>query len=187
MHDVILWAQVDDPTPMVTTLTWPDPSYMYLEQVPGEWIHNPKMDAGLGLRRLDITLDFQHWERGRIFCTDWELRWEKQDAQYTCVYVGIMQDLPGFSLETEISLAQAERIPNSYYLWGTLVSEGDYAIMGAVSEPGTQIFIELRIPRLLRYPVSQDVHRVKLITYDYIDPNSGQLLYQRYWSIEEEK
>lgn len=188
MADVILWAQLDDPTPAVQGLEWPDgASYMYLEQVPHSWVRAPDMEKGLSLRHLDPNLDFQRWERARLFCQDWELRWEKQDGLFWCVYVGSDRELPDFARASELDLSIAEPVSkSSYYLWGLQLSESDLNIVGADCQPDTQVFLELRVPRLLRYPVSPDTRRVKLVVCEYIDPASGQTLYHRYHSLQQE-
>ncbi len=188
MADVILWARLDDPTPAVQALEWPDiVSYMYLEQVPHRWVSAPDMEKGLSLRHLDPNLDFRRWERARLFCQNWELRWEKQDGLFWCVYVGSDRELPDFERAPELDLSIAEPVSKRcYYLWGLRVSDAALDIVGADPQPGTQVFLELRVPRLLRYPVSSDARRVKLVTCEYIDPASGQTLYHRCHSLQEE-
>lgn len=188
MTDVILCAQLDDPTPAVRALEWPDSgSYMYLEQVPLNWVNAPDMEEGLSFRRLEPNLDFQYWERARLFCQNWELRWEKQDGLFWCIYVGSGRELPDFERATELDLSIAEPVSkSSYYLWGLQLSEDDLNIAGAESRPDTQVFLELRVPRLLRYPVSSSARRVKLVICEYIDPASGQMLYHRYHSLQQE-
>ncbi len=186
MADVILWAQLDDPTLAVKTLAWPEPSYMYLEQVPSSWVTAPDIEIGLSLRHLDPDLDFQRWERGRLFCQNWELRWEKQNGLFWCVYTGSATELSGFAPAPELDLSTAELVSDSYYLWGLQVAEEDLDTVGAPSQPNAQVFLELRVPRLLRYPVSSDARRVKLVTCNYQNSISGEMIYHRYQSLQEE-
>lgn len=187
MADVILWAQLDDPTPAVTALEWPEPSYMFLEEIPNSWVIAPDMEEGLSLRFFERNLDFQRWERGRLFCQNWELRWEKQDGLFWCIYIGGAVDLTGFEPALELDLSTAQLVSGSYYLWGLQVAEDDLDTVGAHPQPNSQVFLEMRVPRLLRYPVSPDARRVKLVTYEYIDPISGQMIYHRFQAFQEEK
>lgn len=186
MADLILWVRLSDPTPAVKALEWPEPSYMYLEQVPDSWVSVPDMEKGLSLHYYNPDLNFQFWERGRLFCQDWELRWEKQDDLFWCVYVGSPTELPGFAPAPELDLTSAKLVSNSYYLWGLQVEEDKLDMVGAQSVSDMQVFFELRVPRLLRYPVSSAARRAKLITCEYIDPTSGQMIYHRYQAFQEE-
>ena len=185
MSNTIYRAQVNDIEPAITSQRWPDPSYMYLERVPTVWLSDDEIAAGLRLEHLDTTTPFHEWERGRIFCADSELRWEKVDGTFWMVYVGPEPAPPGFALADELDLSHTTAQPRSYYLWGTHVSADKLEEIGTQARPESELFIEFRIPRLLYYPVSKHVKQVKLHVIEYLDPHTGNLLYYRFSSLEE--
>lgn len=188
MNDIIQWASLSDLTPTITNLAWPDPSYIYLERVPGSWLDDSQRKNGICLEKFDPTTSFTNWERGRVFCETFELRWEKQDAVFQTVYVGPPIALLGFTLATELDLnGKQARQPRYYYLWGNRVPANQLADVGETKKPGSEVFIEFQVPRVLRYPVSTQANRVKLKVCEYFEPFSGTLIHSRFQGLEEEQ
>lgn len=185
MNDIIQWARTNDLTSAVVALTWPDPSYMYLERVPYAWLSEAEIESGLRLEKLDLAENWNTWERGRLFCKDFELRWEKLDGAFQAVYVGPPADLPGFVPTDELSLDDKTVETRSYWLWGKRVPDDALTTVGAEKRPGQNVFVEFIVPRLLYYPVSDAAQRVKLRVCQYIDPESGALVYYRFCGLEE--
>lgn len=186
MNEIIQWAKLDDLTETISALTWPEVSYMYLERVPNSWLTTPHPDQTLRLAHFDVNTSFNEWERGRLFCADFELRWEKQDGAFQTVYVGQDIELPAFERADELDLQHMKTRTNSYYLWGKRVSNKDLQTIGAQREANSELFVALRIPRILRYPVSPNAKYAKLLIREYL--NSGEnVVYYRFEGLKEEK
>ncbi|MGC9396919.1 MAG: type III-D CRISPR-associated protein Csx19 [Anaerolineae bacterium] len=183
--DIIQWARTADLTPAVAALAWPDPSYMYLERVPHAWLTEAEIENGLRLEKLDPAEDWNGWERGRLFCADFELRWETLDGAFQAVYVGPPADLPGFALADDIDLGDTQVETHSYWMWGNRVPDKDLETVGAEKRDDQNVFIEFVVPRVLYYPVSDAAQRVKLRVRQYVDQNSGALAYYRFCGLEE--
>ena len=186
MTDTIQWARLEDPSPAVQAIIWPEPSYMYLERVPDAWLNEDERRNGLRLEVLDPATPFGEWERGRIFCEAFEVRWEKLDGRFQTVYVGPPVGVPGFSPADEVDLAATDSGTCRYYLWGNRVPDDKLPILGADKPPNAEVFIEFRVPRVLHYPVSSDARRVKLKVCEYVDPTTGATVYHRFQGLEEE-
>ncbi len=184
-NDVVQWARLKDIAVVICNIQWPDTSLMILERAPS--IHSADLDPqiGLCLKHYGPGTAFAHWERGRIFCTDFEIRWQKQDDIFQTVYVGTYMELPDFQIARELDLGRMEQRRNSYYLWGRRVVQNELATVGTQPEAGNEVFVELRIPRLLRYPVSPQANRVKLEICEYVN-SAGKLVYHRYQRLIEE-
>ena len=185
MSEIIQRARTADLVPAVTALAWPDPSYMLLERVPHAWLTEAEIENGLRLEKLDLTENWNRWERGRLFCADFELRWEKLDGAFQAIYVGPPVNLPGFAPADELTLDDKTIEIHSYWLWGKRVPDDKLATVGARRYPGQNVFLEFVIPRLLYYPVSDAAQQVKLRVCQYIDPKSGALAYYRFCGLEE--
>ena len=188
MSDIIQWARLDDLSATVSTLKWPEASYMYLERVPVGRLVAPDPQETLRLAHFDANTSFDEWERGRLFCANFELRWEKQDGAFQTVYVGTPPPikLAGFESADELDLQNMTPRRRSYYLWGSRVSNQKLKTIGAEREEGSEVFVALRIPRILRYPVSAKAKYAKLMIREYVD-SGEKVLYYRFEGLEEKK
>lgn len=183
-NDIIQWATLTDLSPTIEQISWDDPSYMYLERVPTQWLAGIDIHDGLGLRRFDPTLPFNQWERGQIFCPDFELRWEKQQGRYQTVYIGQAQTLADFQSAPEPILDDTQQIRRQYYLWGKKVQDEDLDQIGAANQEQQRAFAQLGIPRVLYYPVSPDAEQVQLEVCEYMD-TSNVRVYYRFLQLQE--
>jgi hypothetical protein len=144
----------------------PPASWMFLERIPTNWLEPAERDNGIQLTKFDANTDWTQWQRGRVFCKDWELRWEGSHA----VYTGPEVQLPGFRKEP-VDLAAAERREQEdpkYLLWGR--------------RDGGR-FIELQVARVLKYPVAFD--RVHLVVAEWLDPYTGEPIASRCVCLQE--
>ena len=72
-----------------------------------------------------------------------------------------------------------------YYLWGERMTAGTLKL---IDQPDAEnLFLELQIPRLLSYPVSNqhDKSRVKLSARHYLNSETGTLEFYRFRHLEE--
>jgi len=185
MAEQIQWARLTDLAPVIKALRWPAAAYMYLERAPELWLSDAEVVAGVRLEVFDPQTQFGEWERGRVFCADFELRWEKLDGAYQTVVVGNTLVLNNFTPANEMGLAMATVQKRGYLLWGKRMKDDQLSVINAEHKPNSQVYLELRIPRILRYPVSPNARQTQLNVFEYVDPKSGDLLYYRFVGLEE--
>lgn len=148
----------------LAALPVPVNALMFLEHIPSVYLEDAESQKGIMLTHYDAATDFTAWERGRIFCSDWELRWDQPRVTYT----GTPQSLG--NLEQTLDLRPYTKREASYYLWGRR------------EQPGR--FIELQIPRVLHYPVeAKEKGRVKLRVAEWVD-DAGELVTSRLVDLE---
>jgi hypothetical protein len=158
---------------------------MYLERVPDRWLTDEERRDGLRLEEFAPEADLNVWERGRIFCADFELRWEWLDGAFQAVYVGSPTELPGFTPTDDLNLDDTTPREQSYMLWGNRVPDDQLETVGVELSKGQPTFIEFQVPRVLHYPVSERAQRVRLRVREYVDPGSGARCYYRFLGLEE--
>lgn len=144
--------------------------YFLGERLPQEVIDEPD-------KRRDL-LYFERYEHcnkakpliyytsGRIFADSFELRWERDEATWRVVYLGMERKVAPLQAPTN-SILGARRT-KYYYLFGQRLRQDQ--IRGI---PGDgDFFAEARIPRLLHYPSGQvgaDKEHMGLVVYEYLD------------------
>jgi len=185
MTDQIFWATLADPADAVRGAAWPEPTYMYLERAPAGWLTADDIADGVRLERLDRAADFAKYERGRVFCADCELRWERADAAFRAVLVGSAQPFAPFAPAPELDLSGAQAETRKYFLWGLRIEDSDLPVVGVTRAGRGEPYLEMRIPRVLRYPVAGAKRRTRLVVCEYIDPKTGSVLYSRLTGVEE--
>ena len=182
MTEHICWGSTENLLPIIQILDCPSESLMMLERVPRTFLSDDEREKGICLRKYDASESFEAWEQGRIFHHDFELRWEKQDSGFSVVYIGESKALP--MLDSK-ALSGFETQDDSYYLWGEKVTANNLELIG---QPETaNLFLELQIPRLLHYPVSNKNKklRVKLSARHYLNAKTGHLEFYRFRHLEE--
>lgn len=143
-------------------LTVPADAVMFLERLPSRWLDRSELADGIRFSAYDTAIDCTQWERGRVFCQAWEVRWEGQHAVYTGATITLSHFVPG------PDLSQWARREAGYYLWG--------------QRHGNR-FIELQVARVLTYPVTAGT-RVKLRVAEWFD-TAGELVASRCMRLEE--
>jgi hypothetical protein len=185
MGDMIAWARLQTLSPTVSSLSWPEASYMVLERVPRRWLTEEEIANGLRLEALDPTVTWADWARGRLFCESFELRWERRDGAFDAVYVGEEAELSAFQSAADPDLANTTREWRSYQLWGNPLPDDAYETAGAEKRAGQTAFVEFTVPRLLYYPVANTERRVRLRVCEYVDPTRA-VVYYRFCGLERE-
>ena len=182
MTEHICWGTTENLLPIVQALGCPPASLMMLERVPSSFLSDEEREKGICLRQYKASENFEVWEQGRIFHADFELRWEKQDSAFAVVYIGEPKELP--MLDTR-PFSDYEIHDDSYYLWGGKMTADT---LESIGQPKTaDLFLELQIPRLLHYPVSErnEKFRVKLSARHYLNSETGALEFYRFRHLEE--
>ena len=177
MTEQAAWAKLTSIAEVVRTLAWSEETHMYLERVPHAWVDDQEREQGIRLEHYDNATVFDSWQRGRIFNADQEIKWEQTGEQFHGVYCG---DTPpkGF---TPIPLGADHQRVQAYYLWGQRVKDSDYEKLGISTE--ISAYVELQIPRILRYPVATQPERVKVAICEFYAPD-GQLCYARWCGLQ---
>jgi hypothetical protein len=130
---------------------------------------------------FDRSIPFTDYTSGRIFDEQAELRWEKQGNSMQVVYLGSKgreQILLNYGLRESHELVKLNPTgEKKIFLFGERIAPEDAEKMGGTASPGD--FAEVRIPRLLHYPVSQDKQRyVRLVVREYCDEQNRVVLFR---------
>ncbi|MGB1251997.1 MAG: hypothetical protein ACPG8W_15375 [Candidatus Promineifilaceae bacterium] len=179
--DTLFCATLTSFDTLLQQLPTVNPSWLLMETLPTGWVDEQGRANGIRLERFSGQASFLE-TKGRIFCPDFELRWERLGGtQIQFVYCGKSLSLNGFDAADE--LAQTKSAQHSYFLWGTKVQEDRLQLVGY--PPNSILFAELQVPRLLEYPVSPAAQRVKLAIRTFHD-DQHNLVYYRFHSLEED-
>ena len=177
MSEQAAWAQLASITNVVRALDWSDKTYMYLECVPQTWLDEQERGQGIRLENYDHATAFDTWQRGRIFNEHQEIKWEQAGEQFHIVYCGLTPP-EGF---TPIPLDAEQHRRQVYYLWGERVKDSDRAKLGIPAD--VPAYVELQIPRILRYQVDTSQERVQVIICEFYT-SDGQLCYARWCGLQ---
>lgn len=167
-------------TPNIATLIQeyriPDasPVLMLLEQQPQHIIEPEQRQNLLYFAHFERSFHWDSYTSGRIFHQDGELRWEKQANAFHVVYTGQIQYSPELKDTASLMLDSHSVKTKCYYLFGKRLDSEQLDRIGAPAQVGD--FAELRIPRLLRYPMLptlENAERVQFMIREYRDPDTG--------------
>jgi hypothetical protein len=161
------------------------PALMVVEQVPAEWLDAEARASGLHVERFVAGQQIDPHTRGRIFSEAFECRWEPDGASGTTLqvrYIGVPVQLEALTSPAMIDLDALVPWDVHYDLWGERVD--DPTVVGEPSD--APVYAELRVPRLLRYPVNGRPRRVRLRVREYIDPVTGMVALSRFCGLDEE-
>ena len=164
----------------------PDATLMLLESQPRHVIEQSERQELLHFASFNADFDFTPYTSGRIFHELGELRWERQKFHIDIVYTGHREYKPELPKIDETALDAFQAIDDrAYLLFGTRLDDKQLGRIGSAAQEGD--FAEVRIPRLLRYPVLSNVkgaERVQLAMREYIDPSTGLNVGYRCMSLE---
>lgn len=143
---------------------------LFLEdQAPQQWTSRERQQ-GLRTLHLDEPPAVSVYSCGCLFDDAYELRWEPTSAGWLYVrYIGEISDVDGLERIPDLDLRSYQ--DTWYYLWGIYSQHYTQAI-------GAPVFLELRIPRLLQFPVEGE--RVRLCVRYYDQERSSQPLLYRF-------
>jgi len=123
---------------------------------------------------------------GRIFHEEFELRWEKSNSKIQAVYIGKRCTVPLLEEKADV-LKDCVRSASSYYLFGKRLDDKAVERIGEPAQKGD--FAEVRIPRLLRYPVKNErMSYVKLDIYEYRHKETNERVlfrFRKLWEVPE--
>ncbi len=180
MNEQTAWTHTSSITAIIQSVAWTTgQTYMYLELIPLALLHAKDIHTGIRLEHYDATTPFDNWRRGRVFDTHQEVKWEWYNGSFHIVSCGkqIPQGLTAFPLN-----AARVSIDNWYYIWGTQTDNTEIRAMQPNANAAA--FVELQIPRILSYPVSENAWRVQIHMKEFYASN-GALCYTRWCGLKE--
>ena len=140
------------------------------------------------LLQNDIAL--ANYSSGRFFYQAAEVRWLKSGNQLQIAYSGQvdMSVATSYDLHEVASWKQSNSYSTKqrpYYLFGTHLRDVDRS----VDDRRASEFAEVRIPRVLRYPVKADVDRryAAVTVHEYLDEQTGQVAHYRFTGVNAKK
>ncbi|HEY1350599.1 MAG TPA: CRISPR-associated protein Csx19 [Ktedonobacteraceae bacterium] len=216
-RDFLHAGMVKDIAALIEACDFPPDAFFLGEQLPWKVIEASRRQellqfAYVGeLKRQNVPdaannagIDPAQYTSGRVFCSQFELRWHKkpQSDETQVVYLGEQdQTLPGLLPASDLAelrteLQTLERGASArYYLFGTTLDtsrEGQRLLkqMGLPDEQKdgqARYYAEIRIPRLLRYPRLDspgEKQRVRLVVCEYREKETGSVRLFRFQRIE---
>jgi hypothetical protein len=156
------------------------------EALPRQFVNPEEREALIRFIPFDTTLSYSEYARytfGRIFHSEFELRWQYDSGQARVMYIGTEQKIPLLQQRNNLRLEKRKERQH-YYLFGQrLVNDKDDEKIGKPLTEGD--FAEARIPRLLNYPVKGQRRYVQLIVQEYLDEATKQVALYRFVAVKE--
>lgn len=178
MSDVILQGSVDDIGQLLQEFSFPSESWMLLERE-DDWFQREGQEK-IVFDVFQQQPDIGEWAKGCVFCRNGEVRWFQAHGGYQVVFTG---EECNSSLEpADINLTDCDIQEPKYLLWGKKLDNPEE--YGIASE--SSVFLEMQIPRLLTYPVSDDTDRVWLHVREFISQKTGLLVHSRWFDLGRE-
>ncbi|GEM_PF-1004625 len=136
----------------------------------------------------ELAEECANFSTGRIFQDDRELRWERQGERLRVIYLGPADDESLFAdtLRACDALATLSSETVYYYLFGEQLEPDDVKKLGKVARAGD--FAVVRIPRILRYPLSQEELKgakyARLAVREYVEEATKRVALFRFQRLE---
>jgi hypothetical protein len=150
----------------ITQCQFPADAFLLVEQMPQHVVSDDERQDLLCFALLGDNLDVTPYTSGRVFSRAFELRWERDAETTRVVYLGARRELPALQEPQQETFEPVGE--KRYYLFGTRLDQDDLDTMGI--EPDGKdypYYAEVRIPRLLRYPIAAQARRAQLVVGEY--------------------
>jgi len=177
IDDILRTGTVNDLKELLGRQRFPQQTLILLEMQPQHVINSSDRKHLLHFNWFGKHPDIAPYTTGRIFHPDFELRWQRQNGQVEVVYLGTPEgfNMPQLTQKHDQELACCEVHERCYYLFGTPFNEAQSGRGEQTDRRG--VFAEVRIPRLLHYPIEQ---RVQIVVREYVHRETGQLIIFRF-------
>lgn len=155
-------------------------SFALLEREPQRWENDNSL--GVQLIAYHDKLDPDFWTRGRLFNSDFEISWQRdQDNQAWLVsIIGCYEAVPDLPISS-IDLTNCQVEQKTYFLWGQRLARPE--IVGL--QNNQPAYLEVQIPRVLLYPVAGPGHSVVIKVKEYYSQSTGEMVGYRFYGLEE--
>lgn len=173
MDDVILSGKITDINQLIPKIQWKESeALMILERFQNQWLEPVERENIVRFEAFQSSENFNLFQTGRIFDSEKELLWKwNYPDHFHIIYSGVSADLPELQPESTSHLEISEQ---KYLLWGR-------------KHETQPVFLELQIPRLLRYPLEckTDKARLAIKVVEYRDQSTLSCHHYRYAGLEE--
>jgi hypothetical protein len=191
--DILCTGKVPDINALIAQCAFlPADAYVLLEELP-QRVSGDREDRQDLLRFARYGANIEKNKigaatSGRIFNQKFELRWERNAGTTSVVYLGEPREVAGLTKD-DTTLPELDKVDEAkrYYLFGEYLDEGKLGRMGIEMRPGETYYAEVRIPRLLRYPITEQSRRVQLTVCEYREKATGQVKLFRFQGLEPAK
>lgn len=189
MQDMLYSGSVSSIKDLIAASDFSGDAFVLTESFPQHIIAD---DMRQGLLRFDLRKDVDYdlnsTISGRVFDHGGELRWERKNNSYQVVYLGKERKLPGLEPDRDNIMQGLEKTKERhYYLFGEVLEPEDLNKMGLEDKSGC--YAEVRIPRLLEYPINspepKKKPRVQLVVQEYANQATGQIELFRFQNVED--
>jgi hypothetical protein len=192
VDEVLSFGLVGDIVELIEACDFPEKTLLLIECQPDRVIDEADRVARRDLLRFErlypienVRAEIKRATSGRVFSENFELRWERLDQGFQAVYLGERREIPGLEPDKEQILQHLTKKDEAsrYYLFGTKLDTGkmhDPDLRGA-----SGYFAEVRVPRLLRYPIETEKQRVQLHVREYVDTETGEVQLFRFQNLRE--
>lgn len=201
-HEVFYTGATTDLAALLAVCPWPSNAFFLAERLPMQVITDPqeRQDLLRFARVSELQAQGQDginpalYTSGRIFCPEFELRWDQQQepGQIRLVYSGSEEAWSTFPALQAACKSDVVFLTNpvrrAYYLFGESLTSERAKNMGLEESDDSWYYAEVRIPRLLRYPKldnAKNRRRVKLAVYEYLD-EAGTVNWFRFQKLDAE-
>ncbi len=186
MEDILCSGPATNIAAIIKACEFPGDSFVLVERLPQHVVSDEERQNLLQFGRLNSGIDPTGSISGRVFSRNFELRWQEEGGKYYVVYLGEERNIPRLKKD-EKALAGLKKhdTAKSYYLFGENLDDNKLKNMGLKEEP--DYYAEVRIPRLLRYPVSKRAQRVQLTVCEYVEEETGRMQFFRFQELEDER
>lgn len=172
-------GKTDNIVTFIAGCDFPDNAYFLGEQQPAFVVKPEQRQNLLLFVPFTKSLPFADYSSGRIFHDDFELRWQQDNGWIQVVYLGAPEYCPDALPEGNPVEMQRSR---QFYLFGERLRPGDVEKIGKSAHEGD--FAEVRIPRLLHYPVQGERRRVLVTLSESVDEKTGEVEQYRFQKVE---
>lgn len=213
-RDFLVTGTIKNIAALIEACDFPQDAYFLAEQLPQHVIANSQRQDLLQfidvneLKKRNTSedtskhIDVASYGTGRIFCSTFELRWnrDQRTGKTQAVYLGSREPASlglVFAEDGQKSLGQQEDLAKlikrvrTYYLFGTTLDTSldgrRIEQMGLPQENGRRYYAEVRIPRLLHYPRVENAgnnRRVQLAVCEYVDEMTGSARLFRFQGLK---
>ncbi len=181
MNETFAFGFLPSLASVIKAVPWSDKTVMWLETALDHFLNDDEREHGLRFERYQAGEQFEQWPHGRIFDESAELKWEKEGGEFHVVYCGSFAPPAGMQPTANDAIKYED---SSCYLWGSRIKNEDRIDLRL--QPNEAVFAELKIPRILHYPVSAKAERVKLKVREFYNVE-GALIFTRFAGLEEER
>lgn len=173
MKEVVMTGRIKNVTSLIEAIEKHGlkNALMILERVPDQWLSEDECENSLCFKEY-AKLDFNSWQKGRVFDFEKEIRWSWNQDHFLAIYTGPALNLPKLTMVDTKGWEVSK--PTKRLLWGKRLASHNSQASGFA-------YLELQIPRLLYYPIPRkDKKRAALKIVEYRDKTTGQIVHCRF-------